>query len=104
MSPPRPRPRVRVVPGRVADLPVAARACGEQVLRVVAHRLALDVVRHRGAAGAAGELELAAVPVPLEDGASGAAPGAGGAALPAPAHDMVSHWLWSRGGGWPQPS
>src|SRR6266536_1937976 len=91
MSPPRPRPRVRVVPGRVADLPVAARACGEQVLRVVTHRLALDMVGGGGAAGAAGELELAAVAVAFEDGASGAAPGAGTAGLPTPAHPGRFH-------------
>ena len=63
----------------VADLEVAVLACGDQPCWVVALCLACHVVDMVGAGGAAGELELAAVPVTFEDGAPGAAPLAGGA-------------------------
>src|SRR6266536_1679942 len=88
-----------VVAGRVADLEVARAAGGEQVRGVVAHRLASGVMGGGGAAGAAGELELAAVPVALQHSASGAAPGAGAAGLPAPARpDLLAGEGGGRGG------
>ncbi len=94
-SPSHPRSRVGVVSGRITDAQVAARAGGEEVGGVVAHRLASGVVHMASAAGAAGELELAAIAVPFQYGTADPAPLAGTAGLPALTHRLPSAGVWA---------